>query len=175
MVLNLYRVNHIRTASFDMLPVSFSQTFHTLNTALTYINFTFLYNLEQALARLVICLSILIRILMLLLHCILSKKECHPKGCEDPLCNVDLLRESRFFRTNENEKSNALWKLNSTSNYTVWSSFIIMYLTNFLVLVFISFTNGCHIIWMWIFVSYQVLFCCSFSHHFIHSGDKKFP
>ena len=82
MVLNLYRVNHIRTASFDMLPVSFSQTFHTLNTALTYINFTFLYNLEQALARLVICLSILIRILMLLLHCILSKKECHPKGCE---------------------------------------------------------------------------------------------
>ena len=84
MVLNLYRVNHenIRMASFDMLPVSFSQTFHTLNTALKYINFTFLYNLEQALACLVICLSILIRILMLSLHSILSKKECHPKGCE---------------------------------------------------------------------------------------------
>ena len=82
MVLNLCRVNHenIRTTSFDVLPVSLSQTY--VEHSIKYINFAFLYNLEQALVCLVSYLSILIRILILSLHCILSKNECYLKGCE---------------------------------------------------------------------------------------------
>ena len=82
MVLNLYSVNrgNTRTTSFDVIQLSLSQTL--VEYSIKYINFAFLHNLEQALACLVSYLSILIRILMLSLHCILSKKECHLKGCE---------------------------------------------------------------------------------------------
>ena len=108
MVLNLCRVNHenIRTTSFDVLTVSLSQTFD--EHSIKYINFAFLYNLEQVLVCLVSYLSILIRILMLSLRCILSKNECPWKVVsqpKDPLCNVELPRESRFVRKNENRKA----------------------------------------------------------------------
>ena len=36
---------------------------------------------------------------------------------------MDLPREFRFVRENENEENNALWKINSNMNYTAWLSF----------------------------------------------------
>ena len=108
MVLNLYSVKrgNTRTKSFDVLPVPLSHTL--VEYSIKYISFAFLYNLEQALACLVSYHSILIRILMLSMHCILTKKECPGKFVnqpKDPLCNVDLRRESRFVRKNENRKA----------------------------------------------------------------------